>query len=81
MRNSPNVYLVLKISHQLNSPSWYQKLLLLKRKSNDKKEEIWELEGQIKVLEIKQENVNCIDIKGDWKKAEILKFVTFFFIF
>ena len=57
MRNSRNVYLVLKISHQLNSPSWYQKLLLLKRKSNDKKEEIWELERQIKVLEIKQKKV------------------------
>ena len=57
MGNSRNVYLVLKISHQLNSPSWYQKLLLLKRKSNDKKEEIWELERQIKVLEIKQKKV------------------------
>ena len=57
MKNSQNVYLVLKISQPTEQSQLIAKATALRRKSNDKKEEIRELEEQIKVLEMKRKKV------------------------
>ena len=66
MRNSQNVYLVLKINHQQNSPRLIAKATALKCKSHDQREEMRELQEQIKVYEKEESLLILKEIETSW---------------